>query len=101
QVTKVVCDQPEIDWHQDRTDLRHRVEGLQLRVRVRRDVSDAIALRDAKLLKRAGPSVASIEKLAIRPALIAVDDAFAVGVELSRAPHELQRSERDFHGRRF
>ncbi len=51
QVTEVVRDQPEIDRHEHRADLRHGVERLELRVRVRRDVGDAIALPDAKPLQ--------------------------------------------------
>ena len=48
QVAEVVGDEPEVERHQHRADLRHRVERLELRVGVRRDVGDAIALLDAQ-----------------------------------------------------
>ena len=43
-VREVVGDQAVVDRHEHRADLRHGVERLELRVGVRRDVRDAIAL---------------------------------------------------------
>ena len=50
QIAEIVGGQAEVDWHQHRADLRHRVEGLELRVRVGCDISDAIALLDTETL---------------------------------------------------
>ncbi len=52
QVAEVVGDQPEVDRHEHGADLRNGVERLELRVRVGRDVGDAIALLDAEALQR-------------------------------------------------
>ena len=50
-------------------------------MRVRRDVGDTIARRDAELLQRARPAIASFEELGIGPTLGAIDDGQLVGVE--------------------
>ena len=45
-VGKVVGDQPVVDRHQHGAELRHGVEGFELRMRVRRDVRHAVAVAD-------------------------------------------------------
>ena len=85
QVAEIVGDQPEVDRHEHGADLRNRVERLELRVRVGRDVGDAIALLDAEALQRRRPAIAAIEELAVGPALRAVNDAFAVARTACRA----------------
>jgi hypothetical protein len=50
-VREVVRRQAIVDGNQHRTDLRNRVKRLELRVRVRRDVDDAVTLLDAERLQ--------------------------------------------------
>ena len=80
-VGELVRAQPVVDRHEDRADLRHGVKRLELRVRVRRDVGDAIARLDAERLQRGGPPVAAIEELRVGKPQVAVDDRFAIGVQ--------------------
>src|SRR5206468_5435443 len=47
-VGEIVGRQAEVDRHEHGPDLRNRVERLQLRVRVGRDVDDPVALPDAE-----------------------------------------------------
>ena len=78
-VVEIVGDQAIVDRHQHRADLRHGVVRFQLRVRVRRDVGDAVALPHAQRLQRRRPAVAAIEELLIGEPQFAVDDGLAVG----------------------
>src|SRR5206468_3300949 len=96
-VGEIAGREPVVDWHHNRADLRHRVERLQLRVRVRRDVGDAIARLDAEALQRRGPPVAAVEELLVAETQAAIDDGFAVPVQGPRPARELQRREWDFH----
>jgi hypothetical protein len=89
-VDEVLRRQPVVDRHQDGPDLRHGVEGFQLRVRVRRDRGHAVRLRHAQPLQRRGPAVAAIEELPVRQAKLAVDDRLAVSVQPARPAGEVQ-----------
>src|SRR5207249_4810885 len=100
-VREVVRRQSVIDWYDDGADLRHGVERLEHRVRVWRDVGDAIAGTDGKALQRAGPSVAPIEELLIGVAVRAVDDRFMMRIEAPGAARELERREGNFHRPEF
>src|SRR5438046_1118733 len=93
--------QPEIDWHQHRADLRHRVKRLELRVRVGRDVRDPVALTDAQRLERGRPAIATLEELGVGPAFMAVDERLPVRVQPSRAPHEVEWRQRHIHAGRY
>ena len=64
-VSKIVWGKPKVDRHQHGADLGNGVEGFELRVCVRRDVSDSILLTDAKALQRSRPAIAPIEKLPV------------------------------------
>src|SRR5206468_11036304 len=96
-VGEIAGREPVVDWHHNRADLRHRVERLQLRVRVRRDVGDAIARLDAEPLQRGRPPIAPVEELLVAEMQAAVDDRFAAPVERPRPACEFQRREWDFH----
>jgi len=67
-------------------------------VRVRRDVSHAIALPHAERLQRRRPAIASIEQLRVGEAKRAVDDRLAIGIQRARAPGKLERCQGYFHG---
>src|SRR5205814_2525365 len=86
-----------VDGHEHRADLRHGVERLELRVRVRRDVHDAIALPDAERVQRGRPAIAAVEEALVGEALLAVNDGLARRIEAPGAPRELQRGKWDFH----
>src|SRR5207237_10850075 len=73
------------------------VERLELRVRVRRDVRDAVAAPDAERLQRRRPPIASIEKLRVRQAQRPVDEGFAVGIQRARPAGEVERSQGGIH----
>jgi hypothetical protein len=62
-----------------------------LRVRIRRDIDDAVALLDTERLQRGRPAIAALEEVAVREALGAVDDGLARRIQASRAPGELER----------
>ena len=49
-VLKVAGQQAIVDRHQHRADLRHGVVGFEVRMRIRGDVGDAIALPDTHRL---------------------------------------------------
>ena len=51
-VIKIFWQQPVVDRHQYRTNLRHSVIPLKMRVCIRRYISDPIPLLDTKLLQR-------------------------------------------------
>jgi len=89
--------QPEVDRHQHGADLRDRVEGLELSVRVGRDTGDPITLADAQTLKRRGPAVAAGQELAVREPQIAVDDRFPIRIEPPRPASELDGRQWCFH----
>jgi hypothetical protein len=95
-VREVVSGQPVVDGDEDRSDLRHSVERLELGMRVRRDVSDAVAGLHAQLLKGERPSIAAIEELPVREALRSIDHGLAVRKEYPSAAHELEWRERRF-----
>ena len=90
--------EPVVDRHQHRADLRHGVERLELRVRVRRDVRHPVAWLHAEPLQRRRPAVAAIEELRVGQPQVAIDHRLASGVQPARAASELQRREWRFHG---
>src|SRR5207253_3608405 len=77
QVFKVIRDQPVIDWHQHCADLRNGIVCLEMSVRIRRDVRDAIAFSDSHRLQYRRPAIATLEELAIREPQLSVDHSFA------------------------
>ena len=64
-IGEVVRGEAEVDGHDHGADLRHRVEGLQMRVGVRRDGGHAVARLHAQLLQGGGPAVAALKELAV------------------------------------
>jgi hypothetical protein len=100
QVFEVVGNQPEVERHEHRTQLRHGIERLELRVGIRRDVGDAVARADAHFLQHAGPAVAAVAERVVGPALRAVHHGFAAAMQAPRAPQKFQRSQRHFHSAR-
>ena len=96
-VHEVFSGQTEVDRDEDRANLRHPVERLELLVGVRGDVCHAVAGRDAHRLQRRRPAVAPVEELLIGQPQVTVDDALAVSVKLACPARELERSERGFH----
>ena len=48
-VFEIVRNEPIVDWYQNRADLRDRIVPLQMRVRVRGNVSDPIAPPDIRV----------------------------------------------------
>src|SRR5205823_13882734 len=76
-VGEIVRGKAEVDRHEDGPDLRDRIERLELRMRIRRDVDDAVALLDTERLQRGRPAIAALEEVAVREALVAVDDSLA------------------------
>ena len=93
-VGEVLARQPVIDRDEHGPDLRHGVEGLQLRVRVRADRRDTVARPDPQAQQRLGPAVTAIEELRVGQAQVAIDDGLATGIEPARPPCELQGRER-------
>ena len=90
-VGEIVRGEAEVDRYEHGPDLRDRVERLELRVRIRRDVDDAVALLDTECLQRGGPAIAALEEVAVREALVAVDDSLARRIQATRAPGKLER----------
>jgi hypothetical protein len=89
--------EPEIDRHEHGAGLRHGVEGLELRMRVRGDVRHPIALPHAESLQPARPAIATREELLVGEPKGAVHDPFPVRVQAAGAASELDRCERGFH----
>src|ERR1044071_2832496 len=96
-VSKIVRREPIVERHQDGPELRHCIELLEHRVRVRGNDGHAITLAHAVLLQRSGPAVTTFEELRIRQTQLAVDDGLALAVQLARAPGKLPRTERKLH----
>ncbi len=94
---EIIRCQAVVDRYQHRTDLRHCIKRLQLRVRIRRNVDDPVALLHAECLQRRRPPIAPVEELLVGQALLTVDDRFAARVQTPRAPRELERCERNLH----
>ena len=96
-VDEIVGGQPIVDRNEHRADLRHGVERLKLRMRVGRDIGDAVARLDPHLLQRGGPAIAAVKELRIGEPEIAVDDSFPVGIEPARASRKFHWRQGDFH----
>src|SRR5258708_32680977 len=62
-----------------------------MRVRVRGDVGDAIALPDTHRLQDRRPVITALEELSVRQPQFAVDDGFPVSVKPARATRKLHR----------
>ena len=97
-VGEVVWREAIVDRHDHRADLRHGVERFEHRVRIRRDIGNAIAGRHPEALQRAGPTIAAIEKLLVGEAGQAVDHGLTVSVKPAGSARELQRRQWNFHG---
>ena len=96
-VGDLVRGQAEVDGDEDGADLRNRVERLELRVRIRRDVGHAVALRDAEPLEGGGPPVAAREELGVREPRRPVNHRLSIGVQRAGPAQELQRREGRLH----
>ena len=96
-VLEIIRDQPIVDRHQDRADLRDRIVRFQVGVGVRGDVGHPIALADSEGLQRRRPAIAAVEELRIRQSQFPIDDRFALGVEPACASSELHGGQGDFH----
>ena len=96
-VDEVLAGQPVVDRHQHGADLRHGVEGLQLRVRVRRDRGHPVALRHAQALQCGGPPVAALEELLVVQPEVTVDDRLPVTVQPAGTAGEIQGRQWRFH----
>ena len=59
-------------------------------MRVRGDVRDPVAGANAELLEHQRLTIATIKELLVREAEVTVDDGLAVGVEPTRAAHEVE-----------
>src|SRR6476646_6613690 len=68
-----------------------------MRVRVRGDVGDAIALSDTHRLQERRPAITALEELSVRQPQFAVDDGFPVSVKPARATRKLHRRQGYFH----
>ncbi len=97
-VGEVVGVEPVVDRDEHGTELRDRIERFELRVGVRCDVGDPVALADPKPLQRRRPFVGACSELLVGQPQVAVDHGFAVGVEVASAAHEVERRERGAHG---
>ena len=97
-VDEVVGREPRVDRDENGADLRHRVEGLEVRVRVAGDRGDPVSPAHAEPLQRRRPAVAAVEEGGIAQAEAAVDDGLPIAVQAARAASELHRRERGFHG---
>ena len=97
KVNEVVRGQAIVQRHKDTADSRHRIEGLELRMGVGRDVGHAITGLDSQRLQGGGPTIAAVEELGIRQAKDTIDHGLTVGVKGARAPGKLERGKRYFH----
>ena len=100
-VLEVIREQPIIDRHQYRADLRDRIIRLQMGVRVRGDVGHPIALSDSEGLQRRRPAIAAFQELCVGQSQIPIDDRFALGVEPACASSELHGGQGNFHNATF
>src|SRR5207237_9162062 len=76
---------------------RHGVERLQLRMSIGREIGDAVARANPKLLQDRRPTIAPIEKLSVAPARLTIDHRDALRIKFTRAASEFERRERRFH----
>src|SRR5215475_13950385 len=97
QISKIISRQAIVNRDQDCADLRRRVERLELRVSVGRDVSHAVGLSNSKFLQSSRPAIATIKKLFVTQAQIAVDYRFAVFIKLAGTPPKFKRRQWSFH----
>ena len=82
-----------VEGRQNGADLRHGKEGFQHAVAVRRQHGDRVPLADAALAQGVGQPVHPFLQLAVRVAVVAVDDGRFVGKEACRPAQELQGQE--------
>jgi hypothetical protein len=80
-VLEIFREEPIIYRNQYRADLRDCVVSLQMRVCIRGDAGDPIALSHAEGLQRRPPAIAAIQELSVGQAQISVGDRFPFGAE--------------------
>ena len=97
EVNEVVRCQAVINRHEHGADLGHGIKRFELAVSIWRDISGAIAFRDAECLQNRRPTIAAIEKLFVSQPQIAVDNGFAGAVQLARAARKFDWGERSLH----
>ena len=90
--------EPEVDRNQHRSNLWHGIERLELRVGIRREVGDAVALPHPQALQRGRPAIAAVKELPVGEPDRPVDDGLAVRVEGARPTLKLERCQRRLHG---
>ncbi len=98
QIGEIIRSEAVVDRHEHGADLGRGVEGLEHRVRVRRDDRDAIAGAHAHGLQRRRPAIAALEELCIGQPQRPVDHGLPMRIQLARAAREIERRERQFHG---
>lgn len=96
-VGEVGCREAEIDRYNHRPNLRHSVEGLQMRVRVWRDGGNALSSLHPELLQCRRPAVAALKEFAIGKALFSIDHGFTICIKPAGAAGEVEGRERGFH----
>ncbi len=89
--------QPVVDRYQNRAELRHGVEGLQLGVSVRGDVGDPVAASHAKGLEAGRPAITAAQELLVGEAQLAIHHRLAIPVQPARAASELERAQWRLH----
>ena len=89
-IRKVLRCEAEVDRNHYGTDLRHGIERFQFRMCVRRYVSDAVTLANAKLLQGGRPAIAAFKNLCVVPTLGSIDDGFAFWVKPAGAAGEFK-----------
>src|SRR5207253_6637377 len=97
-IGKVIRRQAVVDRDEDGADLWDGVEGLELRVDVRRNVRDPVTLPNAEPLEGGGPAVAAVEELLVGEPETAVHDRLPLWVQAAGPAHELERRERRLYG---
>jgi len=81
-VNEVLGRQTIVDRHNDRPELRYRVELLQMLMRVGRNRRDPVTLAHAPISRVRCSIVASLAKLGVSKPQLAVDHGFALAMQL-------------------
>src|SRR5580700_3211559 len=96
-VDEVLSRQTIVDRHNDRPELRYRVELLEMLMRVGRYRRDAVTLAHAQFRECTAPSIVSLAKLGVSKAQFAVDHGLALAMQLACAARELEGRQWRFH----
>src|ERR1700736_1871420 len=96
-INEIVGREPIIDRHNNRAELRYRVELFEMLMRIGCDRGNPIPLAHAETSEGGAPSITSVPELGIRETQIPIDPGFAPAVQLARAAREFQGCQRRFH----